>query len=222
MWDKRVVTVFGLAVVLMVSCLSHAVIVTGQRNFDGQMVDTAFTQSSWTEQVTLTDGVSGESATIDITMSDTSGVNWWPVGGVATVGGDGWIDPPDAPIIFNVALVSTTAGVTSVGFHISSMGILPLGSSTITWTSNATPGPVVNVVAADNDYLMDGATDFHNLTTNYVGSFTTSSLIQLSGAGSNVTGTGLHFAVDLGIPEPASLGLLAAGGLLALSRRRKA
>ena len=44
-----------------------------------------------------------------------------------------------------------------------------LGTSTLTWSSNATAGPVINVVASDNDYPLDGAADFHDLATNYVG-----------------------------------------------------
>jgi hypothetical protein len=224
---KNLVALMSALVMLLMVGVPQSqasVVVPGQLNFDGHitpvgaLVDTAFTQSSWTEQVTLTDGGSGESATINITMSDTSGVNWWPIGNIATVGGDGWIDSVDAPILFTATLVSQSAGVLSVGFHITSAGMLPLGTSNVSWSSNATLGPVVNVVTSDADYLLDGTTDFHNLSTAYSGSFTTSSLIQLSGTGSN--GTGLHFAALLTLPEPASASLLAMGGLLLLRRKK--
>ena len=77
----------------------------------------------------------------------------------------------------------------------------------------------MNVVTTETDYPLDGAADFHNLATNYVGSFTTTSLVQLSGAEAGRTGTGLHFAADLQVPEPASLALVGAGGLLFLRRK---
>ena len=220
--------------------LSGPVVVNGQLLFNTLVTNndqTAFTSSP----ITLTDPVSGESATIQITMTSLSGDQFLKLDGntrlgVGNTGPDGYhVDignsngdnnPLPEDVRFDVTLLGQSAGVGSVGFNITDLGMRDTGNPTVSWTSSVSTTPVVHAsFTGEAARAMDAPDSFHALSaSDYLGTLApVVNQFQLTDING---GNGIQLSVQLNpvvIPEP--LTMLAVGlsitGLAGYVRRRK-
>jgi hypothetical protein len=152
--------------------------VTGQ--FDWyDIIESNETQNSWTEQVVVVDTDSGESATIDFTLTNSAGEVFSLRDGdrgAVGAGADGNDIRSGEDLIITASLVSQT-GAFGIGVNVTDLAIRGRGTSvpvTLSWSSSATAGPVVHVnPPTEDDYAMDGAADFFTInSSDYSGTLT--------------------------------------------------
>lgn len=194
----------AFAAIVMTTTAASAVVVSGNVDFN-TIVDADATLNTWTEQLVVTDGGSGQSATFDVTLTNASGEVFNKLDpnirlGVGT-GTDGFHVEAGEDVTITVSLVSQTGGVHATGFNIDTLGVRGTGTPSLSWTSSVSTTPVVHTaLTGETDRAMDNASVFHSLNSgDYSGTNAlTAGFYQFSDTGA---ANGIGFNVELDLKE---------------------
>jgi len=181
-----------------------------------------------TKNYTFLDIPTGESVTIELSMTATSptvGETFSLLDGDTRLGigadADGNHIDGGEGVAFTATLVSATAGVEldSIEFRIAALGIRSTGAPSVTWASSATTSFIIPI-SSETVYTTDSL--FASLDgVSYIGSLgIPSNRIQLSNSGAHA-GQSLQLETQFTVPEPSSLCLAMFGALAVCGIRRR-